>query len=148
MEGNVRSASRRHHPRARARAGHERGRSAARRDGARERECADLRGVVDAVFAVGHQGLHVGGVSAMTAINEFLDVANAFNSELKVAWVAWLAWGIGQAFWYRWERSSAGRPRVSSAARAPRKPASKRHKVAPVVGRLITPAHIEATPVS
>jgi hypothetical protein len=82
----------------------------------------------------------------MTAINEFLDVANAFNSELKVAWVAWLAWGIGQAFWYKWERSSAGRPRVSSAARAPRKPAPKRHKVAPVVGRLITPAHIEATP--
>ena len=82
----------------------------------------------------------------MTAMNEFLDVANAFNTELKVAWVVWLAWGIGQAFWYKWERSGTAKRRVSSAARVSRKSAPKRHKVEPVVGRLITPAHVEATP--
>ena len=81
----------------------------------------------------------------MTAMNEFLDVANAFNTELKVAWVAWLAWGIGQAFWYKWERSGTAKRRVPS-ARASRKPSPKRHEVESVVGRLITPAHIEATP--
>jgi hypothetical protein len=81
----------------------------------------------------------------MNAMNEVLDVANAFNTELKVAWVAWLAWGIGQAFWYKWEQSSAAKPRAS-AARAPRKPAPTRHKVEPAVGRLITPAHIQAAP--
>ena len=82
----------------------------------------------------------------MSAISEVLDVANAFNTELKVAWVVWLAWGVGQAFWYKRERSSAAKPRVRAAARAPRKTEPKQHKVVPAVGRLITPAHVEASP--
>jgi hypothetical protein len=50
---------------------------------------------------------------------EILDILDAFTMPLKVTWVVWLAWGIGQIFWYRYER----RPRtISSRPGAARKP--------------------------
>ena len=36
---------------------------------------------------------------------ELLDILDAFSMPLKVGWVVWIAWGIGQIFWYRYERS-------------------------------------------
>src|SRR5215510_1039423 len=84
-------------------------------------------------------------------MHELLDVANAFGTPLKVAWIAWLAWGVGMALWYRHERASAAAPKlpkVPAALRAPRRvPSVKKQKpVEPVVGRLITPQHVDAEP--
>ena len=85
-------------------------------------------------------------------IAEFLDVANAFTAPLKVAWVVWLAWGIGQVYWYRFERARAAVTSPSS-ARVPRRtvpPRTARPVVtpaaAPSVGRLITPHEVKAAP--
>jgi hypothetical protein len=80
-------------------------------------------------------------------MNEVLDVANAFGTPLKVAWIAWLAWGVGQAYWFKHERANAAAPRLARAPRAPRKAALKRDKVvAQPVGRLITPQHVAPKP--
>jgi len=80
-------------------------------------------------------------------MNEVLDVANAFGTPLKVAWIVWLAWGIGQAYWFKHERANALAPKLARAPRAPRKAAPKRDKVVdPPVGRLITPQHVAAKP--
>src|SRR5689334_14000669 len=80
-------------------------------------------------------------------MNELLDVANALSTPIKMAWIGWLAWGVGQAFWFKRERSSAAsRPRAPRPA--PRAAAPKRPKkvAEPTVGRLITPQHVEAAP--
>jgi hypothetical protein len=81
---------------------------------------------------------------------EVLDVTNAFSLSLKVAWIVWLAWGIGQVFWYRFERASAVAPNLSSGVRVPRRTAAP-HTARPVVmpsapatSRLITPTSIKA----
>jgi hypothetical protein len=81
---------------------------------------------------------------------EVLDVTNAFSLSLKVAWIVWLAWGIGQVFWYRFERASAAAPNLSSGVRVPRRAAAP-HTARPVVmpsapatSRLITPTSIKA----
>lgn len=77
-------------------------------------------------------------------MNELFDVANALSTPIKMAWIGWLAWGVGQAFWYKRERASAAAK--PSVPRPPRRAAApKRQKVAePVMGRLITPPHVEA----
>ena len=88
-------------------------------------------------------------------MSDFLDVINAFSTPLKVAWVGWIAWGVGQYFWFRYERSTPAK-RVTSVA----KPAAKKAATAKgaakgarpeapepaVVGRLITPSHVAAEP--
>src|SRR5262245_5008628 len=84
-------------------------------------------------------------------MHELLDVANAFGTPLKLAWITWLAWGVGMAFWYRHERASAAAPKlpkVPAALRAPRRvPSVKKQKpVDPTGGRLITPQHVDAAP--
>jgi len=81
-------------------------------------------------------------------MHELLDVANAFGTPLKVAWIVWLAWGVGQAFWYRRERANRLAPRVPAPARVSRRtPAVKRQKPAEsLVPRLITPQHVDAAP--
>ena len=83
-------------------------------------------------------------------MSEFMDVINAFGTPLKVAWVGWIAWGVGQYFWFRYERSMPSFRKSAAAA----KPALKRPALpktvaaqaaeAPVVGRLITPTHVTA----
>jgi hypothetical protein len=79
---------------------------------------------------------------------------NAFSTPLKVAWVVWLAWGVGQYFWFRYERAGAPAPKVAAVA-APKPVVKKRANLvkpesqpdeAPVMGRLITPSHVEASP--
>ena len=84
---------------------------------------------------------------------ELLDVANAFSMPLKVAWVVWLAWGIGQVYWYRFERARAAAPTVPSGARVARRTAPPRParpvvtpSAAPATGRMITPHEITAQP--
>jgi hypothetical protein len=69
---------------------------------------------------------------------EVLDILDAFTLPLKMAWVIWLAWGIGQVFWYRYERT----PRAVSATRpAPMRKAfvSKPSMPERAATRLITP---------
>ena len=54
---------------------------------------------------------------------ELLDILDAFSMPLKVGWVIWMAWGIGQIFWFRYER----RPQAARArAKAARKPFQNR----------------------
>ena len=84
---------------------------------------------------------------------ELLDVANAFTTPLKMAWVVWLAWGIGQMYWYRFERARAAAPTVRSGARVPGRTVPPRAArplatpaAAPRVGRLITPHEVTAAP--
>ena len=84
---------------------------------------------------------------------ELLDVANALSLPLKVAWVVWLAWGIGQVYWYRFERASAAAPTLPSGARVPRRTAPPRTarpvvtpSAVPVAGRLITPHTVKSEP--
>jgi hypothetical protein len=86
-------------------------------------------------------------------IAELLDVANAFTTPLKVAWVVWLAWGIGQVYWYRFERARAAAVTSPSSARVPRRTVPPRPgrpvvtpAAAPIVGRLITPHEVKAAP--
>ena len=79
-------------------------------------------------------------------MTELLDVANAFSTPLKVAWIVWLAWGIGQAYWFKHERANAAAPTLAKAPRAPRKALLKRDKVVQPVGRLITPQHVAPRP--
>jgi hypothetical protein len=81
-------------------------------------------------------------------MSEFMDVINAFGTPLKLAWVGWIAWGVGQYFWFRYERSMPSLRKSAAVA----KPALKKLAVpktvaaqaaeAPVVGRLITPTHV------
>jgi hypothetical protein len=69
---------------------------------------------------------------------EVLDILDAFTLQLKMAWVIWLAWGIGQVFWYRYERT----PRAGATARpAPvRKPFVSKPSMPERAGtRLVTP---------
>jgi hypothetical protein len=82
-------------------------------------------------------------------MSEMMDVINAFGTPLKLAWVGWVAWGVGQYFWFRYERSTPAK-RVTSVAKttvkkpvAP-KPVAAQAAEVPVVGRLITPSHVTA----
>jgi hypothetical protein len=77
-------------------------------------------------------------------MREFLDVANAFDTPLKMAWIVWLAWGIGQLFWYRRARVNAIARTLHGSVRSVRRPAPRRDKSVEPVGRLITPQHVEA----
>jgi hypothetical protein len=77
-------------------------------------------------------------------MREFMDVANAFDTPLKVAWIVWLAWGIGQLFWYKHARANAVVRKLQSPVRPARRPAPRREKNVEPVGRLITPQHVEA----
>jgi len=77
-------------------------------------------------------------------MREFLDVANAFGTPLKVAWIVWLAWGIGQMFWYKRARTNAIARRLQAPVRPARRAAPRRDKSIEPVGRLITPQHVEA----
>jgi hypothetical protein len=76
-------------------------------------------------------------------MREFLDVANAFDTPLKVAWIVWLAWGIGQLFWFKHERANA-LVRKLQPPMPVRRPAPRREKTVEPLGRLITPQHVEA----
>lgn len=82
-------------------------------------------------------------------MSDFLDVINAFGTPLKLAWVGWIAWGVGQYFWFRFERSTPAK-RVTSVAKpaakkaAPVKAAPAEASEPPVVGRLITPSYVAA----
>jgi hypothetical protein len=84
-------------------------------------------------------------------MSDFLDVINAFSTPLKLAWVGWIAWGVGQYFWFRYERSTPAN-RVTSVARpaakkaAPAKASRPEAPEPPVVGRLITPSHVATEP--
>jgi len=67
---------------------------------------------------------------------EVLDILDAFTMPLKLAWVVWLAWGIGQIFWYRYERT----PRAVTAARpAPARKLSPPSMTERSGTRLVTP---------
>ena len=77
-------------------------------------------------------------------MGEFLDVANAFDTPLKVAWIVWLAWGIGQLFWWKYERTNALVRKLQPAVRPVRRPVPRREKIVEAVGRLITPQHVDA----
>jgi hypothetical protein len=84
-------------------------------------------------------------------MSEIMDVLNAFGTPLKVAWVGWVAWGVGQYFWFRYERSMPTRRTLATAAAkaavkkpAVPKPVAVQAAEAPVVGRLITPTHVAA----
>jgi hypothetical protein len=86
-------------------------------------------------------------------MTELLDVASAFSMPLKVAWVVWVAWGIGQVYWYRFERASAAAPTLPSGARVPRRTAPPRtarpvgtSSAAPVAGRVLTPPVVKSEP--
>ena len=86
-------------------------------------------------------------------MSEVMDVLNAFGTPLKLAWVGWVAWGIGQYFWFRHERAMPGvrKPAAAAAKAAVKKPVVPKPVAvqaaeAPVVGRLITPTHVAATP--
>jgi hypothetical protein len=50
---------------------------------------------------------------------ELLDILDAFSNQLKVAWIVWIAWGVGQIFWYRYERRPQAANRVRASARKP-----------------------------
>ena len=50
---------------------------------------------------------------------ELLDILDAFTTQLKVAWIVWLAWGVGQLFWYRYERRPQAAKRAGASARKP-----------------------------
>jgi hypothetical protein len=83
-------------------------------------------------------------------MSEVMDVINAFGTPLKLAWVGWMAWGVGQYFWFRYERATPVK-RVTSVAKpvAAKKPAVPKTVAvqaaeAPVVGRLFTPTHVTA----
>jgi hypothetical protein len=71
---------------------------------------------------------------------ELLDILDAFTTPLKVAWVVWLAWGVGQVFWFRYER----RPQVANrAGAAGRKPfVSKPSLPERPMTRLVTPEQV------
>jgi len=72
---------------------------------------------------------------------ELLDILDAFSIPLKVGWVVWIAWGIGQIFWYRYER----RPQATraQAAVAARKPfVSKPSLPERPMTRLVTPEQV------
>jgi hypothetical protein len=82
-------------------------------------------------------------------MSEVIDVLSAFGSPLKLAWVGWIAWGVGQYFWFRHERSMPVRKVTSVAKPTAKRPAAPKTIAAqaaeaPVVGRLITPAHVAA----
>jgi hypothetical protein len=77
-------------------------------------------------------------------MREILDVANAFDTPLKMAWIVWLAWGIGQLFWYKRARMNAIARTLHAPVRPVRRPAPRRDKSVEPVGRLITPQHVEA----
>ena len=77
-------------------------------------------------------------------MREFLDVANAFDTTLKMAWIVWLAWGVGQLFWWKHERTNAMLRKLQLSARPIRRPAPRREKPVEPVARLITPQHVEA----
>ena len=78
-------------------------------------------------------------------MNEVMDVASAFTTPLKVAWIVWLAWGIGQMAWYRHQRAHAMAPKASARpSRAASRPGRTRHTEA--AARMITPAHVEPAP--
>lgn len=73
---------------------------------------------------------------------ELLDVLNALTTPLKIAWVVWIAWGIGQVFWYRYERrpqAAVKRP-VTLPARKPF--VSKPSTPDRLVTRLVTPEQV------
>ena len=74
---------------------------------------------------------------------ELLDILDAFSMPLKAGWVVWIAWGIGQIFWYRYER----RPRAARAqAVAARKPfVSKPSLPERPMTRLVTPEQVLPT---
>src|ERR1051325_2184166 len=74
-------------------------------------------------------------------MREFLDVANAFDTSLKVAWIVWLAWGVGQLFWWKHERTNAQLRKLQPSGRPIRRPAPRRDKPVEPVARLITPQH-------
>jgi hypothetical protein len=85
-------------------------------------------------------------------MSEAMDVINAFGNPLKIAWVGWVAWGVGQYFWFRHERSAPSSRRAAATAKPAVKKAAAPKSVAvqaaeaPVMGRLITPTHVAATP--
>ena len=70
---------------------------------------------------------------------ELLDILDAFNPQLKVAWVVWIAWGVGQLFWYRYER----RPQAANrAAASARKPFVSKPSLPERPTRLVTPEQV------
>jgi hypothetical protein len=75
---------------------------------------------------------------------ELVDILDAFTTQLKVAWVVWLAWGVGQIFWYRYER----RPKTATdrPARVRRPFVSKASAPQPLVTRLVTPEQVNLPP--
>src|SRR5689334_7586412 len=77
-------------------------------------------------------------------MREFLDVANAFDTPLKLAWIVWLAWGVGQLFWWKYERANALVRKLQPSTRPIRRAAPRREKPVEPVGRLITPQHVDA----
>ncbi len=70
---------------------------------------------------------------------ELLDILDAFTTPLKVAWVVWIAWGVGQIFWYRYER----RPQAARPPASARKPfVSKPSLPERPMTRLVTPEQV------
>jgi hypothetical protein len=71
---------------------------------------------------------------------ELLDILDAFTTPLKVAWIVWIAWGVGQIFWYRYER----KPQVAGRTAAPaRKPFVSRPSLPErPMTRLVTPEQV------
>src|SRR5262245_61441187 len=91
---HVRSTARRDHPGTRPRSRHEYRSGLACRDDPRERSGADLRYVVDEIFAGLGTGVHMGAVMA-----EILDLLVELSPSLKAGWILWLASGMGLAAW-------------------------------------------------
>jgi hypothetical protein len=73
---------------------------------------------------------------------ELLDILNAFTTQLKVAWVVWIAWGIGQIFWYRYER----RPKTAVKTSARKPFVSKPSLPERPMTRLVTPEQVMPEP--
>lgn len=69
---------------------------------------------------------------------EFLDILDAFTTPLKVAWVVWIAWGVGQVFWFRYER----RPQTHRPAAARKPFVSKPSLPERPMTRLVTPEQV------
>jgi hypothetical protein len=50
---------------------------------------------------------------------ELFDILDALTTPLKVAWVVWIAWGVGQVYWYRFERRThAAKPAPGTVRKA------------------------------
>jgi hypothetical protein len=74
---------------------------------------------------------------------ELMDILDAFTTPLKIAWVVWFAWGVGQIFWYRYER----KPQAAPARTSARKPfVSKPSAPERPMTRLVTPEQVASAP--